>query len=57
MTRMLNEFPELAIRLRALLAGRLMATVSELRSVGQIMNRIGATQRSRIDGLEDQLAN
>ena len=44
MARMLDEFPELAIRLRAFLAGRLTATVSELRKVGQAMNRIGEGQ-------------
>jgi CRP-like cAMP-binding protein len=53
MARMLNEFPELAIRLRAFLAGRLSATVSELRKVAQAMNRIGATHRSRVVGVED----
>jgi CRP-like cAMP-binding protein len=42
MARMLNEFPELAIRLRAFLAGRLTATVSELGRVAQALNRIGA---------------
>jgi CRP-like cAMP-binding protein len=42
MARMLDEFPELAIRLRVFLAGRLTATVSELGRVAQALNRIGA---------------
>jgi CRP-like cAMP-binding protein len=36
-TRMLNEYPDIAVRLRATLAGRLSATVSELTRVRQAL--------------------
>jgi|ERR1700680_1642211 CRP-like cAMP-binding protein len=39
-TRMLNEYPHVAIRLRATLAERLAATVSELTRVRQALNDI-----------------
>ena len=39
-TRMLNEYPHVALRLRAALAERLTATVSELGRVRQALNRI-----------------
>jgi CRP-like cAMP-binding protein len=39
-TRMLNEYPHVAIRLRATLAERLAATVSELTRVRQVLNDI-----------------
>jgi CRP-like cAMP-binding protein len=39
-TRMLNEYPHVAIRLRATLAERLAATVSELTRVRQALNEI-----------------
>jgi hypothetical protein len=34
---MLNEYPDIAVRLRATLAGRLSATVSELTRVRQAL--------------------
>jgi CRP-like cAMP-binding protein len=40
MTRMLNEYPHVALRLRAALTERLTATVSELGRVKQALNRI-----------------
>jgi CRP-like cAMP-binding protein len=39
-TRMLNEYPHVALRLRAALADRLTATVSELGRVKQALDRI-----------------
>jgi hypothetical protein len=56
-TRMLNEYPQLALRLRTVLAERLAATVSELGKVGQALSRIGASKRSMPGGVEDHLAN
>jgi len=40
-TRMLNEYPHVALRLRAALAERLTATVTELGRVRQALDRIG----------------
>lgn len=40
-TRMLNEYPQVALRLRATLANRLSATVTELGKVKQTLDRIG----------------
>jgi CRP-like cAMP-binding protein len=40
-TRMLNEYPHVALRLRAALAERLTATVAELGRVRQALDRIG----------------
>ena len=39
-TRMLNEYPHVALRLRATLADRLAATVSELTRVRQVLSEI-----------------
>jgi hypothetical protein len=40
-TRMLNEYPHVALRLRAALAERLTATVTELGKVRQALDRAG----------------
>jgi CRP-like cAMP-binding protein len=40
-TRMLNEYPHVALRLRAALAERLTATVTELGKVRQVLDRMG----------------
>ena len=40
MTRMLNEYPHVAVRLRSKLAGRLASTVGELGAIEQALGRI-----------------
>lgn len=40
-TRMLNEYPQVALRLRAALAERLSATVTELGEIRQALDRVG----------------
>jgi CRP-like cAMP-binding protein len=47
MTRMLNEYPHVALRLRAALTDRLTATVSELGRVRQALNQIDARPARR----------
>jgi CRP-like cAMP-binding protein len=47
MTRMLNEYPHVALRLRAALTERLTATVSELGRVKQALNRIDRPRAER----------
>jgi hypothetical protein len=47
MTRMLNEYPHVALRLRAALTERLTATVSELGRVKQALNRIDRSPAGR----------
>jgi CRP-like cAMP-binding protein len=47
MTRMLNEYPHVALRLRATLTERLTATVSELGRVKQALHRIDRSPASR----------
>jgi CRP-like cAMP-binding protein len=46
-TRMLNEYPQIAVRLRATLADRLSATVSELGRVRDALQRIERLQPRR----------
>ena len=46
-TRMLNEYPHVALRLRAALTERLTATVSELGRVKQALNRIDRPPAAR----------
>ena len=46
-TRMLNEYPHIAIRLRATLADRLSATVAELGRVRQALMRIDRVEPRR----------
>jgi CRP-like cAMP-binding protein len=45
--RMLNEYPQIAVSLRATLADRLSATVSELGRVREALQRIGRLQPRR----------
>jgi CRP-like cAMP-binding protein len=47
MTRMLNEYPHVALRLRAALTERLTATVAELGRVKQALNRIDRPRAER----------
>lgn len=47
MIRMLNEYPHVALRLRAALAERLSATVSELSRVKDALGRIDSSRSSR----------
>lgn len=42
-TRMLNEYPQVALRMRAALSERLTATVAELGKVRQALHKIGHT--------------
>lgn len=44
-TRMLNEYPQVALRLRAALAERLSATVTELGRIRQALDRVGQPPR------------
>jgi CRP-like cAMP-binding protein len=46
-TRMLNEYPHVALRLRAAMAQRLTATVGELGKVKQALDLAGRTQARR----------
>jgi hypothetical protein len=47
MTRMLNEYPHVALRLRAVLAERLTATVAELDHVKTALARIDHSRPRR----------
>lgn len=47
MTRMLNEYPHVALRLRAALAERLTATISELGRVKEALDRIDRPKARR----------
>ncbi|MCB1497849.1 MAG: cyclic nucleotide-binding domain-containing protein [Bauldia sp.] len=49
MTRMLNEYPHVALKLRATLAGRLVATVGELGKVDKALRGIDDTPLRRKD--------
>ncbi len=45
--RMLNEYPQIAVSVRATLAERLDATVSELRQVGEALANVGSRATRR----------
>jgi CRP-like cAMP-binding protein len=47
MTRMLNEYPHVALKLRATLAGRLISTVGELDKVDKMLRDVDASPSRR----------